>query len=266
MPSVLPRTVPDEWWSLIKSDLASLSMLCLGLQGAAAMALRRLLDSLLEAVQHRRWTAQVFDGSFILRAQGVCTGLQYLRGVVTAVWDQLSHSSQLPDMRTAFFFSALTATLGLAGAGHGSPVIERTERRQNPDNRIGEPLEGSTIAGGSSFPFSYTPSYGCYDPYSLFTVWLVPGPDPPTLASLNSTEEFSPGDYLAFFGTWIESNNPGLPPISPGPAPPTFTMPVLDPSFIDETVYLAVVETIPDCDPLSYTAYIISSIDVTYTD
>ncbi|KAJ3518979.1 hypothetical protein NM688_g9367 [Phlebia brevispora] len=149
-------------------------------------------------------------------------------------------------MRTSLFFSALTATLGLVGAGHGSPVIERNERRQNVGNLIREPLEGSTIAGGSSFPFNYTPSYACFDPYSEFTVWLVPGPEPPTSASLNSTEEFSPGDYLAYFGTFIEAEySMPLPPISPGLPPPTLTMPVLDSSFIDETVYFAVVEHSP---------------------
>lgn len=40
--------------------------------------------------------------------------------------------------------------------------------------------------------------------------------------------------------------------MEPGPPPSTFTMPVLDPSYIGSTVYVAVVETAIDGCPVRF--------------
>ena len=161
--------------------------------------------------------------------------------------------------------------LALGGATSGSPAS--SQRRQTfiePLNGITEPAAGSTIIGGDSFPFSYTVSDFCHNGYSPYSVWVVPGPTPPTAASLNSTQGFSDGDFLASFGSYLAPNFgrklyhhffalPRLtqvccllvPVMAPGPAPDAFTMPILDPSYVGSTVYVTVVETVPGC-PVSH--------------
>ncbi|KAJ3551060.1 hypothetical protein NM688_g4941 [Phlebia brevispora] len=177
-------------------------------------------------------------------------------------------------MRASLLSSILAAIASLASAGYGSPLLgQGVVHRQAEEgvirafDGISEPTNVSIIAGGSSFSFLYEAANSCFNGYSPFNVWLVPGPNPPTGDSLNSTAEFSPGDYLAYFGSYVVStfNFPPLPEPT-GPPPATLTMPVLDPSFVGETVYIAVVETLIGCYPDRNDEYGLSSVGVTYTD
>lgn len=89
------------------------------------------------------------------------------------------------------------------------PSTGQIQRRGNIVVPIGgpdEPTAGSTVSGGSAFSFSFTVTNFCQNGYTPLNIYLVPGPDAPTAASLNSSEQFSPDSYLAFYGTWLDSN------------------------------------------------------------
>ena len=106
-------------------------------------------------------------------------------------------SPSLPIVSTAFAIGAMA-----------SPAGSNIARRQSvePLNGIIEPTAGTSTTPGSTFSFQYTVDNFCEDGYSLLTVWIVPGPSAPTSASLNSSEEFSPGTYLAFLGSFLVKN------------------------------------------------------------
>ena len=169
----------------------------------------------------------------------------------------------LPIFAALFPFSAPTGAM---------PSVDTLERRQvfvHALDGIQQPTAGSAISGGSVFPFEYVVSNFCEAGYTPFNIYLLAGPNPPTASSLNSTQGFS--EYLAYYGQWLQANfgtSPkgiirygasilmaltGLPTMAPGLPPPTFTMPVLDTTFVGTTLYLAVVQTELDCPVSSFT-------------
>lgn len=69
---------------------------------------------------------------------------------------------------------------------------------------ISSPSTGLVVPAGNSFPFSYEDSNWCEDGYSQITVWLCDYD--PTTANLDSTGEFSDGDYTYYFGAYLIPN------------------------------------------------------------
>ncbi|KAE9399801.1 hypothetical protein BT96DRAFT_820107 [Gymnopus androsaceus JB14] len=119
---------------------------------------------------------------------------------------------------------------------------------------ISAPTSSEVVAKGDSFDFAYEDSNFCFDGYSQITVWLTDYA--PTTANLNSTGEFDQGDYTYYFGSYLIANF-GLPPLPPDGgfiSPPTsLVMPELPSLVSGEEVYLAVVETGTECQPVSVT-------------
>ncbi|RPD58479.1 hypothetical protein L227DRAFT_564829 [Lentinus tigrinus ALCF2SS1-6] len=107
-----------------------------------------------------------------------------------------------------------------------------------------EPTNGTMIAPGQSFPFSYQLMNYCFCTYVPVDVYL--STSPPTAADV-TRQGLVDGSYIYNFGGFVDPNNglPPLPPNSPQPPPPSFTMPTLDVPD-NTTLYLTVVET-DDC-------------------
>ncbi|KAJ3555269.1 hypothetical protein NM688_g2673 [Phlebia brevispora] len=164
------------------------------------------------------------------------------------------------------FLAVLSTLLALGGSVLASPTPQNDNlhRRQNiitGVNGISAPTEGETISTTSNFTFTYQPFDYCFEAFSGVSIWLVPGPNPPTASSLNATQGFS--EYLAAYGDWIYDDD-GISVLAPGPPPPSFSVPELDPSYVGSTVYVAVVENIFGCPPVGAPEYVLSSVGVVY--
>ncbi|OCH85679.1 hypothetical protein OBBRIDRAFT_838771 [Obba rivulosa] len=122
------------------------------------------------------------------------------------------------------------------------------------------PPNGTVISPGDTFDYSYS-GFSCHQGFIGVTVWLVD--TPPTLAQLNSSGEFSPGDFLSFFGTFATPNIQGIPPISTPPPPPSFVMPDLD--IPTEELFFTVVQELKDCDPPLFGSAIVTFNNITYS-
>ncbi|KZT07354.1 uncharacterized protein LAESUDRAFT_713795 [Laetiporus sulphureus 93-53] len=163
---------------------------------------------------------------------------------------------------------ALLLPLFSFGVAH-TASIKRQD--QSPETgTIVNPAVGTAIDPGASFAFNYSTNNWCHQGYSLFTVWLTPGPDAPTYADVTSTNGnagdsvgiLEEGTYLYDFGEFVVNNfrrladlaiEAGeLPPTST-PPPAALTMPNLlelnGTSYSNATFYIAVVDTFQDCPP-----------------
>lgn len=111
-----------------------------------------------------------------------------------------------------FFPILATFPVILALGGATSASTSTVQRRQVvPIDGIAQPTAGSTISGGSSFTFEYNVVNFCETGYSPLGIYLLPGPNPPTSSSLNSTGGISAGGYLAFLGSYLDANFGTLP-------------------------------------------------------
>ncbi|KAJ3555268.1 hypothetical protein NM688_g2674 [Phlebia brevispora] len=163
--------------------------------------------------------------------------------------------------------TVLSILLAFAGTALAStaPHNDNLHRRQQivmSDMHGASALTAShAISSSHPLSFNYTPFNWCFEAFSGVSIWLVPGPDAPSASSLNETQGFS--GHLAAYGDWIYGNFGGK--LAPGPPPPVFPVPELDPSFVGSTVYVTVVENLYGCPPIGIPRYIVSSIGVTYT-
>ncbi|KAJ3559723.1 hypothetical protein NM688_g172 [Phlebia brevispora] len=164
------------------------------------------------------------------------------------------------------FLTVLTTLLALGGSVLASPTpqndnLHRRQKIITGVNGISAPTGGETISTTSNFTFTYKPFDYCFEDFSAVSIWLVPGPNAPTASSLNATQGFS--QYLVAYGEWLYDDD-GVYVLAPGPPPPSFSVPELDPSYVGSTVYVAVVEIVDGCPPESTPEYILSSVGVVY--
>lgn len=123
-----------------------------------------------------------------------------------------------------------------------------------------EPASDSSIAPGTSFPFSYEQANYCEAGYSPISVYLCSSP--PTAVDVTTSGELTNGSFLFKFGDYLIPNfgmprlrvffsvdscvhMSGLPQMNT-PPPATLTMPDVDEAD-GTTLYFAVVETFEYC-------------------
>ncbi|OSX64058.1 hypothetical protein POSPLADRAFT_1032532 [Postia placenta MAD-698-R-SB12] len=165
-------------------------------------------------------------------------------------------------MRTLSAIVAVSLPLLLQAEG----LLIRRQEDTSEHGFISSPTAGTEIAPGASFAFDYATSDWCHQGYSIFTVWLTPGPDAPTFSDVTSTTgntrgsvgELINGTYLYSWGEFTVPNfawligKAGLPPLGT-PPPPTLTMPNLlelnGTSYTNADFYLTVVDSFWDCPP-----------------
>lgn len=112
-------------------------------------------------------------------------------------------------MLTSSLAALLTTLLAISGSASALPEPVANSRRQIVKPISGfiiQPTDGSSISAGSTFPFQYDVDNYCEQGYTPVTIWIVPGPDAPTPASLNATQGFSDGTYLAYLGHYLVAN------------------------------------------------------------
>ncbi|OCH92355.1 hypothetical protein OBBRIDRAFT_791354 [Obba rivulosa] len=127
---------------------------------------------------------------------------------------------------------------------------------------LSAPPNGAVISEGESFSYNYGEIDGCHQGFTVVTVWLVS--TPPTLAQLNSSGEFSPGDFLYFFGQFATWNFPTIPPPPIPVAPPPSSLVMPDLGISAEEVFFTVVETSGECDPPLFGDFTITFNNITY--
>ncbi|GJE98016.1 hypothetical protein PsYK624_142380 [Phanerochaete sordida] len=114
------------------------------------------------------------------------------------------------------------------------------------------PTDGTSVIAGDSFAFSVrnAPQHSgiCHAPWTTVNVYILAYK--PTTADLNSTFGFS--DYLWYFGEYTIFNDgditppPGIPDV---PVPPTLNTPDLGQAISGDSIHLAVIEDLGQCDP-----------------
>lgn len=113
-------------------------------------------------------------------------------------------------MRTLSAIVAVSLPLLLQAEG----LLIRRQEDTSEHGSISSPTAGTEIAPGASFAFDYATSDWCHQGYSIFTVWLTPGPDAPTFSDVTSTTgntrgsvgELSNGTYLYSWGEFTVPN------------------------------------------------------------
>ncbi|KAI0358909.1 hypothetical protein OH77DRAFT_1395991 [Trametes cingulata] len=141
------------------------------------------------------------------------------------------------------FFYALS-TLALSASLTHAATLAATKRQivVSEHGTTVDPVSGSTITPGASFPFSYENRNFCESGYSPISVYL--STTQPTTADVTNSGELADGSFVFKFGDFLIANF-GLPPMET-PPPPTLTAPTLDVTD-GSTLYLSVVETYRDC-------------------
>ncbi|KAJ3859962.1 hypothetical protein EV359DRAFT_85826 [Lentinula novae-zelandiae] len=150
-------------------------------------------------------------------------------------------------MAPSFTSRLFTAAAILYSAFHASAAPSTRQVLETSHGILSAPSSGVVVSQGSSFPFDFQDSNWCEDGYSSISVWLTNYA--PTYLNVNSTGQFSEGEYSYYFGSYLIPNF-GLPVLS-GSTPPPSSLPLpgsLNLSAGDE-VYLAVVETGTSCPP-----------------
>ncbi|GBE83222.1 hypothetical protein BKA93DRAFT_725691 [Sparassis latifolia] len=143
----------------------------------------------------------------------------------------------------------LSTLVALAGHAASSPTKRQTIYNYGT---IDEPVVGTAIAPGETFPFEFTSVNLCESGYNPVSVWLLAEPpSDETFAVSGNYGGFASGDYLYQFGDYLIPNF-GLPPMNT-PVPSSLVMPDLsalgEGVYSNATLYLAVVETYLDCPP-----------------
>ncbi|TBU55376.1 hypothetical protein BD310DRAFT_856871 [Dichomitus squalens] len=107
------------------------------------------------------------------------------------------------------------------------------------------PANGSTIAAGDSFQFLYKDSNFCESDVVTVAVYL--SQTPPANSDVMANGRLADGTFEYYFGDYTISNF-GLPPSSNAP-PSSLTMPVLEGTAANTTLYFSVLEDFTDCPP-----------------
>lgn len=172
-------------------------------------------------------------------------------------------------MAPSFTSRLFTTAAILYSAFHASAAPSTRQVLETSHGILSAPSSGVVVSQGSSFPFEFQDSNWCEDGYSSISVWLTNYA--PTYLNVNSTGQFSEGEYSYYFGSYLIPNfgqyfSPdlgivpvliddiiGLPVLSGSTPPPSsLPLPGLNLSTGDE-VYLAVVETGTSCPPVCLT-------------
>ncbi|OCH92350.1 hypothetical protein OBBRIDRAFT_833477 [Obba rivulosa] len=148
------------------------------------------------------------------------------------------------------FSTTVQAALTLAALAFGTvqaaiPIAKRQMESGHGTGTLTEPADGTTISSGATYDFEYHNGNGCESGYSPITVWILD--TAPVFADLNTTGEFSPGNYLFSYGEYLIPNF-GLPPMS-SPTPPPATLELPELGIPSGDVFIAVVESLLDCPP-----------------
>ncbi|KAI0802983.1 hypothetical protein BC629DRAFT_1591089 [Irpex lacteus] len=121
------------------------------------------------------------------------------------------------------------------------------------------PADGTPIQPGQTFSFQYSLNNWCEAGYTPLSLYLTQSP--PTLADVDGSGKLETSIF--HFGDFLYPNF-GLPQMSPGPPPSTFTMPTLNDSFLGTTIYFAAVQTEIQCPPDGHTEHGIDSNSIQY--
>ncbi|KAI0719085.1 hypothetical protein C8T65DRAFT_60890 [Cerioporus squamosus] len=141
------------------------------------------------------------------------------------------------------FAAVVTSVLTLLSVVDASALPKRQTIVPQHGTTI-QPANGTVVAPGESFSFTYQLMNYCFCTYVPVGVYL--STTAPTAADIARGELVS-GSFIYDFGGFVDPNYglQPLPPSSPQPPPSSFTMPALNVSK-DTTLYLTVVET-DDC-------------------
>ncbi|KAJ4466388.1 hypothetical protein C8J55DRAFT_240470 [Lentinula edodes] len=131
-------------------------------------------------------------------------------------------------MAPSFTSRLFTTAAILYSAFHASAAPSTRQVLETSHGILSAPSSGVVVSQGSSFPFEFQDSNWCEDGYSSISIWLTNYA--PTYLNVNSTGQFSEGEYSYYFGSYLI---------------PNFGLPVLS----GNEVYLAVVETGTSCPP-----------------
>ncbi|TFK87882.1 hypothetical protein K466DRAFT_95801 [Polyporus arcularius HHB13444] len=145
---------------------------------------------------------------------------------------------------------------------HGASVTEKAHLVTRASEFTPEPVNGTTLVPGSTFPFSYQPSDSCHGCFSPISVYL--STSPPTAVDITSSGELANGTFVAFLGDF-DIPNCGFP--LPGGNPPPPPSELLTPTLAiadGTTLYFSVVETFLQCPPIGQTEFGLYTITVTY--
>ncbi|KAI1786053.1 hypothetical protein LXA43DRAFT_898621 [Ganoderma leucocontextum] len=149
-------------------------------------------------------------------------------------------------MRTFTRNTLLTTILSALAVTRASTVVRRDGVVVWSNHGTTEaPAQGTAIAPGEAFPFSYREANMCKDDAVKVSSYL--SREPPTATDVMPEGQLAPGSFVYHFGDWTVSNW-GLP--SNNPPPQTLVMPVLtDTPGPGTPMWFSVLENYAHCPP-----------------
>ncbi|RPD58478.1 hypothetical protein L227DRAFT_612910 [Lentinus tigrinus ALCF2SS1-6] len=161
-----------------------------------------------------------------------------------------------------FLSFVVLAALTLAHTAHGATLLDKRQQVVSAHGTTTEPVDGSTITPGSTFPFHYSDVNFCESGYSPIHIYL--STSAPTAVDVTTSGGLVDGSFDFDFGNFLIPNF-GLPAMSMPPPPPgTLSAPTLDGVADGTELFLTVVETFLSCPPDGHTEFGFETTTVTY--